>query len=306
LKLLIIYNPHAGHGKARKLLSKVKAYLELRSIDFQLQLTEYQGHACEIAENADFSQFQGIIACGGDGTVFEVLNGYQRNSAINKPVMGIIPNGTGNAFVRDMEYQPGDWKKGIDTLLNASKKMIDVGKFTTANETYYFINILGFGFISDVNEESIKYKWMGNFAYILAVFTALIRLKSYPLQIEIDGELLQRDNIFVEISNSRYTGTTFLMAPQAELDDGFLDVTLLNKVNRRRILKVFPTIFSGKHKQFEEVEVFKAKKIKVLGPKNMKLSPDGELLAETPFEVECLQQQLTLFWPQHLLTKSEL
>jgi len=301
LKLLIIYNPHAGHGRARKLLAKVKQYLDQASLDYQIQLTECQGHGREIAENADFSLYHGIIASGGDGTVFEVLNGYQRNPSTTKPPMGIIPNGTGNAFARDMGYQPGDWKKGIDTIITESKRTIDIGKITTAKESHFFINIVGFGFISDVNEDSIKYKRLGSFAYILSVFTALFRLKSYPLKIEIDGKMLHRDNTFVEISNSRYTGTTFLMAPQAELDDGFLDVTLLNKVTRRRILKVFPTIFSGKHGNFDEVEVFKAKKIKVLGPKKMKLSPDGELLAETPFEVACLKQELLIFWPPHLL-----
>ncbi len=304
MKLLIIYNPHAGHGKARKLIPKVKGYLKKFAVDFELQLTEYPGHGRELAEKADFTLYQGIVASGGDGTVFEVLNGYQCNPATAKPPMGIIPNGTGNAFVRDMGYQLGDWKKGIDTLISAAKKAIDVGKITTQNETYYFLNIVGFGFVSEVNEESLKYKKIGNIAYILAVFTALLRLKSYPLEIEIDGKSYHRDNTFVEISNSRYTGTTFLMAPQAELDDGFLDVTLLNKVTRRKILSVFPTIFKGDHNKFPEVEVFRTKKIKVLAPQNMKLSPDGELLAETPFEVECLKHKLVIFWPEHLLSNT--
>jgi YegS/Rv2252/BmrU family lipid kinase len=205
-----------------------------------------------------------------------------------------------NAFVRDMGYQPGDWKKAIDTLVSTNTRNIDVGKFTTKNESRYFLNIVGFGFISDVNEDSLRYKKIGNFAYILAVFTALKNLKSYPLTIEIDGKKITRDNVFVEISNSRYTGTTFLMAPQAKLDDGYLDVTLLNKINRRKILKLFPTIFKGNHHQFEEVEVFKAKNIKVTAPENMKLSPDGELLGETPFEVSCLERKLKIFWPEDI------
>jgi len=300
LKLLIIYNPHAGHGNARKLLPKIRQYLAEVGAVCDYRLTEYQGHGREIVRNADLSGYQGVIASGGDGTVFEVVNGYQDNQQFSKPPIGIIPNGTGNAFVRDMDYQLGDWKKAIDAIIASATRAIDIGKITTSNQQHYFINIVGFGFVTDVNVESIKYKWMGNFAYILAVFTALIKLKSYPLKIEIDGKSYHRDNIFVEISNSRFTGTTFKMAPQAELDDGYLDVTLLNKVSRRRILKVFPTIFSGQHHQFDEVEVFKARTIKVLAPSNMKLSPDGELLAETPFEVECLKHQLKIFWPATL------
>ncbi len=297
LKLLIIYNPHAGHGRAKKLLPEIKAYLKEAGLDAEIMLTEYQGHGKQLTKDADFSVYHGIVASGGDGTVFEVLNGYIANSSAQKPPLAIIPNGTGNAFVRDMEYQPGDWKAAIETIRKASIREIDLGKITTRDEILYFINIVGFGFVSDVNVESMKYKWLGNFAYILGVFTALLKLKSYPLRIEIDGKIFSRDNVFVEISNSRFTGTSFLMAPQAKLDDGFLDVTLLNKINRRKILKLFPTIFSGEHQKFKEVEVFKAKKIKVIEPYEKILSPDGELLSKTPFEVECIHRGIKLFWP---------
>ncbi len=299
MNLLIIYNPQAAHGRARKLLKEIKNYLIERDVSADFLLTEYQGHGRELAKQADFSKYQGVIASGGDGTVFEVLNGYQLNKAIRKPAMGVIPNGTGNAFVRDMGYQPGDWRKAIEAILAKNVREIDIGKINSHQEQHYFLNIIGFGFVSEVNQESIKYKWLGNFAYILAVFSALIKLKSYPLTIEIDGKIIKRDNIFVEISNSCYTGTTFYMAPQAKLDDGLLDITLLNKVGRLKILKVFPSIFSGQHGKFDEVEVFKARTIKVHAPKKMKLSPDGELLAETPFEVECLKRKLKIFWPKN-------
>jgi len=297
LKALIIFNPHAGHGRARKLLPRFKAYLAEKNINADILLTTHSGHGVKLSQEANLTDYDVVIASGGDGTVFEVLNGYYQNNSEKKPPFAVVPNGTGNAFSRDMDLNPGDWQKAIDNILQNNIRAIDVGVFKSGDQNYYFLNIVGFGFVSEVNEASLKYKWMGNAAYVLAVFTSLIGLKSYPLDIEIDGEKIKRDNVFMEVSNSRYTGTTFLMAPQAKLDDGWLDITLLNKVSRFKILRVFPSIFKGEHTQFEEVETFKAKNIKIFTEEPMKLSPDGELLGETPIEVNCLHQDLQIFWP---------
>lgn len=298
LKALIIYNPHAGHGRARKLLPIFKDYLQQKEIEAEVLLTTHQGHGVQLCREADFSSFDVVIASGGDGTVFEVLNGYYQNNTETKPPFAIVPNGTGNAFVRDMGLAPGDWKRAIDILLLKTIREIDVARFKTTNAAYYYLNIVGFGFVSEVNEASLKYKRLGNAAYILAVFTSLAQLKTYPLTIEMDGHSIQRENVFVEVSNSRYTGTNFLMAPNAELDDGLLDITLLNKISRFKILKVFPSIFKGEHTQFEEIETFQAKKIKITTDNPMKLSADGELLGETPIAIDCLHKDLKIFWPE--------
>ena len=112
---------------------------------------------------------------------------------------------------------------------------------------------------------------------------------------EIDGKTIERENIFVEISNTRYT-SNFLMAPDAEIDDGFLDVTLLGKMTRKRMLQCFPKIFTGEHVQFDEVETFKAKRMRVETNIPKVLTPDGELVGITPVEVECLHRAIEVFW----------
>ena len=99
----------------------------------------------------------------------------------------------------------------------------------------------------------------------------------------------------MEISNTRYTAN-FLMAPAAKIDDGLLDITLLNKVNRRKLLQSFPTIFTGEHIHLDEVETFQAEKIKVESQVPKVLTPDGELVGITPVEVECLHKAIRVFW----------
>ncbi len=258
--------------------------------------TEAQGHGRELTTQADFSKFDGVIAAGGDGTLFEVINGYYANPSEKRIPVGVLPTGTGNAFSRDLGLKTSDWEKAIDIISANTIKKIDAGYFTTEGQKYYFLNILGLGFVSDVSDTAKGLKVFGNTAYTLGVLYHILFLHSHRLTIEIDGKKLERENIFVEISNTRYTGTSFLMAPEAKIDDGLLDITLLNKINRRGLLKIFPTIFDGSHVREEKVEVFKAKKIKIETDISKVLTPDGEVLGSTPIEVECLKEDVPFFW----------
>lgn len=296
MKLLLIFNPNAANGRAKKMLPKLLKRFEEREIEIEVLQTEAQGHGRELTTKADFSKFDGVIAAGGDGTLFEVINGYYANLSEKRIPLGVLPTGTGNAFSRDLDLKASDWEKAID-IIHANKiKKIDVGRFTTGGEVYYFLNILGLGFVSDVSDTAKGLKIFGNTAYTLGVLYHIMFLHSHRLTIEMDGKKLERENIFVEISNTRYTGTSFLMAPEAETDDGLLDVTLLNKISRRGLLKIFPTIFDGSHVHQEKVEVFKAKKIKVETNIPKVLTPDGEVLGSTPIEVDCLKEDVPFFW----------
>ena len=130
----------------------------------------------------------------------------------------------------------------------------------------------------------------------------MIFLKSQKMTIEIDGKCLERDGVFIEVANSKYTGTTFFIAPEAEIDDGMLDIIILNKISRLKLLKVFTSIFDGTHINYPEIEYIKAKSIKVIEEKPGKLIPDGEILGSTPVEIECLHNLKELVLPENKLT----
>jgi len=296
MKILIIYNPHAGSGRARGLLPEVTAYVKYKGLDATIICTEYSGHAVEIAAQAKLDDFEAIIASGGDGTQFEVLNGYYQNSGANKPPIGLIPNGTGNAFMKELNLLRTDWKKAIDIIALNQKRLIDVGRFISEDKTYYFLNIVGMGFVTEIAEASVPLKWMGNTAYTVATLLKLVSLKSQKITIELDGKIMQRDGVFVEVANSTYTGTSFYIAPEAEIDDGLLDVIILNKISRLRLLRLFTSIFDGTHINYPEIEYIKAKKIKVIEEKSGRLIPDGEILGSTPIEIECLHQEIEFLW----------
>lgn len=295
MKVLLVYNAHAAHKRAKKILPDVEACFIDKGIKFDLQLTDYPEHAVDIVGKADFSQYDGVIAAGGDGTLFEVINGYYKNPDKGKIPLGVLPIGTGNAFARDFELDVSRWENTIEIIRLGKPRYVDVGKYHTHGQDYYFLNILGLGFVADVGKTAHKLKIFGNVAYTFGVFYQMVFLKAYRVKIEADGETFERENIFVEISNTRYTAN-FLMAPNAEIDDGLLDVTLLGKATRRRLIQCFPKILTGEHIHLEEVEQFKAKKIKVETDIPKVLTPDGELVGITPVSVECLHQAVPVFW----------
>ena len=294
MKVFIVYNPQAAHGRAKKFLPQIKALFMDKGIEIDIHMTKYPKNGIEIVKEIDFTSYDGIIAAGGDGTLFEVINGYFLNPCLKRIPIGVLPIGTGNAFARDLYVDTGKWEDAIDVISLNKHKKVDVGRFKTRGKEFYYMNILGLGFVSDVTRTAYKLKFFGNISYTIGVLYQMVFLKSHQLTIELDGEKFDRENIFVEISNTRYT-SNFLMAPQAKIDDGFLDITLLGKATRRRLLKAFPKVFTGEHVNLEEVETFQARHIKITTNIPKVLTPDGEIIGESPVEVDCLEKAVEIF-----------
>lgn len=294
MRLLMIFNPHAAARRAARLLPDVRQAIGSFA---QLDVLETGGpnDAIRLVVGANLAAYDGIVAAGGDGTLFEVLNGlYAHNAPVRLP-LGIVPVGTGNAFARDLGLMPGDWKKAVTIIRKGSLRSVDVGRVRNEQETFYFLNIIGAGLPVDAMQTAEKLKFIGRAAYSIATLYRAIQLKSYPFHIEINGKNIEQDSMFVEVSNTRYTGTSFLIAPQAAIDDGLLDVTLVRRLSRARLLRLFPTIYRGHHVEYEEVVTLKAREIRIMEPRNLRLAPDGEFRGSTPATITCLERDLQIF-----------
>jgi len=296
MKILLVYNSFAGHGRAKKMLPQVEGFFNKYKIDFDLALTDYPEHGVEIVGNADFSKYDGVVAAGGDGTLFEVINGYYKNTSEKRIPIGVIPIGTGNAFARDLKLDNNNVEIAIETISKQKLRKVDVGHFFTHGQNYYFLNIIGAGFVVDANKTAQKFKLFGNFSYIIGVLYRILVLKFTNLKLEIDGKLLEVESTFIEISNTRYTGADFLMAPNAQIDDGLLDITLVKKISRINLVKGLFKIFTGEHIHLAEIDTFKAKHIKIESDEPKVLTPDGELVGITPVEITCLKHAIEVFW----------
>jgi len=295
LKLLIIFNPNAAHGRSVKKLAAIKAQFISLGIKATFIPTTHAGHGRELVAGAQFSEFDGLIAAGGDGTVFEVLNGLYQHPRPARIPMGVLPLGTGNAFARELYLEEDALSDAIELLHRGRTRQVDVGFVQSADQSFYFVNIVSMGFAVDAGLIAQKMKFFGKTAYTLATLWQVIKLKSYPLEMEVDGRIMTSDNVFVTISNSRFTGTHFLIAPGARIDDGQLDVTILEKLPRSRLLKLFPTIYSGRHVEYAEITTCKATQISIRSPGGLLLGPDGEFFGRSPAEISCIPRDLTIF-----------
>lgn len=298
-KILIIFNPNAGSGRAQKYLPLITDYLHQKRLAFEITQSEASGHAKSIVEDTDLSQYEGVIAAGGDGTLFEVVNGLMAHHADERIPFGVIPVGTGNAFSRELGLLPTDWQKGIDIISLNQTRDIDLGQAKTSSDSFYFLNIIGMGFVVDAGRTTLKIKKLGKSAYTLATLWETAKLKKHPIKLTLVNEqgkteYFDEQLIFVEVANSRYTGTSFLIAPDAKIDDGLLDVIILKKISRPKILSLFPTIYSGKHVNYKEIEARKVKSITIETQQPMPLMPDGEFIGETPVTIECMPSALKL------------
>jgi YegS/Rv2252/BmrU family lipid kinase len=297
MKILVIYNPHAGNGRAKRLLPAIKRHLADKTIDADIVTTDGRGHAVSLAEQSGLADYDAVVASGGDGTLFEVLNGYVRNTAERKPPLGLIPNGTGNAFMKELGLRKSDWRQAVDIVAAGRTRTLDIGRLQAQGQTWHFLNIVGMGFVAEVATAAVPLKKLGNAAYTAATLLKLPRMRSQQITLDIDGETIVRRGVFVEVANSRYTGTTFLIAPRAMLDDGLLDVVLLKHISRTGLLRVFNTIYDGSHVHHPAVEYFQARSIQVTEEFPGSLIPDGEILAGTPARFDCLPGAIEFLWP---------
>lgn len=297
MRICLIVNPNAGAGRGLEVSERVVSRLESSGAAVERFVSEHAGGTREIAETTQPEGWDGVVVVGGDGSLFEVINGLlSRGPQLAVPV-GQIPVGTGNSFIKDLhtDREGDEVDDAIDRIVRGATRRVDLGRFSCGAGDYWFINLLGAGFVSNVAHRAVRFKRLGALSYILGVLGEVITLTSTGITLTIDGQRISRDGVFVEICNSRYTGGNMMMAPEASITDGMLDVIVLNPVGRLRLLRLLPTIFSGTHVNAPEVEVFRGREIRLESEFPLRLTPDGETFGTTPIDVTIRPGQLEMF-----------
>ena len=295
-KLLLVFNPSAGAGRSRRIFEPMVESLE-RFSDVTVHRTTAPGEATAWLSGANLRELDGVLAAGGDGTLFEVLNGLYAHPAEDRPPLGVVPVGTGNAYSRDLGQAPGDWERAVDLVGAGVTRRFDVGCVKAGEMHFHFLNIAGAGLPVDVMRIMEPYKKLGPSSYSLVTLWKALQMKCYPLRVTVDGRVFERECLFAEVSNTRYTGTSFMIAPNAKPDDGLLDVTLVGRLSRPRVLRLFPSVYSGRHVDFEEVETVSGREIRIESDGVLGLAVDGELKGSTPVVIRCLERDLEVFAP---------
>ncbi|HVO38351.1 MAG TPA: diacylglycerol kinase family protein [Spirochaetia bacterium] len=291
MSLLVIANPHAGRGRGARVLERVEEFLAAHGTEHETAVTDRAGRTVELAAQASREGRPAVVLVGGDGTLFEALNGMMREGRL-LPVAQ-IPVGTGNSFIKDLGIET--LEHGLAALAGGRRRRVDIGRVTSSSGQYHFVNLIGAGFVAGVAARASAFKLFGDASYRIGVFIELALLRSCPCRLRIDGREIRREAIFVEVCNSRKTGGDMIMAPGAVIDDGLFDVVIANAMNRRTLLRLFPLIFTGEHVKDPHVEVLTGARVELDFQPPQPVTPDGELLGTTPIAIEVVPRALEMY-----------
>lgn len=312
-KWLIIVNPKASVGKCGKDWPEIQHILVNEGIDFDAFLTEYPGHAIDLARDQIVEKgYKKVISIGGDGTNNEIINGIFSQQRVPPRViqMGVIPVGTGNDWRRTFDI-PTDYQANVNTIKKGYTLLHDIGKVTYYNhgnpQERFFLNAAGTGLDEMVCNRANQLKSQGKggaVRYMLSTANCLYRFKCVHIQLEIDGQKVFDDEVLsLSLGNGKFNGGGMMMMPDASPNDGLFDVTVIKKVGMIKFATHLNSIYDGSFIQkIQEVSTFRGKKIRItsIPAHQLLLETEGETLTNSPFDFEILPQAINMIIPEQL------
>lgn len=274
-----IVNGAAGGGRCAGIANAALDRLRDSGMTLDVRFTERAGHATEIARKCHDEGARHFITVGGDGTSFEVINGLFPRTSEDTVTLGFLPLGTGNSFIRD--FGVTDMESAIDGLIRDDRRSCDVVKVTHGGGELHYINLMSVGFSAKVGAlTNRRFKPFGAAGYAMAVGVSVLGLEQprYTMTVD-DGSRDERPCTLLSFSNSRYTGGTMMMAPNADPGDGAVDIIRIGKLSRVGLLRAFPKIYQGSHVRLRQVETQLAKSIAFHGSGDVDCMIDGEILS---------------------------
>ena len=303
----IFKGTHSNNRKIKKVLAITKSS-ELFNIINKYE-SQYAGNSIEIAR-VIAPENNYVIAVGGDGTLNEVVNGimqyHQENPSETLPILGVLPLGTANDFVKSINH-----KKGIDALLvlikNQHYHSIDLGKLQCNDEdriskiTRYFINIADVGFGAHVVQKTNSGNSLfgANYTYIKAILSTFLSYKPKLLSLNIDDQAEQKQRaLSIVFANGKYFGSGLGIAPHAQLADGKLAITHIGNVSMFDFLFYLGALKKGKKLSHPEAKYLKATKITIRSEdKHAAVEADGEFIGYLPVTAEVIPAKILFLMP---------
>ncbi|MGK7394582.1 MAG: diacylglycerol/lipid kinase family protein [Candidatus Cyclobacteriaceae bacterium M3_2C_046] len=287
-KYLVVVNPNAGKMGPSNLIALVGDFFKGLKIPFEVFLTQPGPDAGLNQLKSD--DLTDLLVIGGDGTINAVVNQFAKHPL---PI-SIIPAGTGNDFGKNMGLN-----RHLPTLLKTAWKgkikHVDLG---LCNDRY-FVNGLGIGFDGKVVEHMIKKRspLKGHLAYLHTVLHLLLTFKEQRIEFVADDKAYQKKAFLMTVANGTTFGGGFKLTPQAQIDDGWLHVCLIEPVHPLKRIFKLPMLQQGNHHKMKETSFMKIKKIDI-GPNTKVVAHlDGEFWGHPPFHVSVLPQKYPFRFP---------
>lgn len=299
---LAIINPAAGGGRCRQLVGPALDRLRAGGIAVESVETHGPGEATQIASDANAHGYRKFLAVGGDGTAYEIVNGLFAESRLQVAgggaqeqiaTLGFLPLGTGNSFLRDFGDQGVE--QAMQALTAGRSRPCDVLRLTHRQGVLYYINLLSVGFAADVNIlRHRRFQGWGQTGYWLSIMLSLARLKRRPFPVRAEGqqEFDRRPCLFLSFNNSKFTGGTMMIAPEAATDDGLIDFVRWGPIGRAGLIRNLGGLYDGTHVNHRLAETRKTQRVEFQLDAPIDVMVDGEALTLHCQQIDVLPSAL--------------
>ena len=285
----LIVNPVAGGGRAAKALPRVEERLRALGVAFHTERTRDLDHARDLARSAAEAG-ETVVTLSGDGLVGCVA-GVLRE--LPGSVLGVLPGGRGNDFARVLGI-PRDAEAACAVIADGVERPVDVGD--VGGRT--FIGIASLGFDSDANRIANEApSRLGNLVYLYGALRALVEWRPAAFEIDVDGERRSFTGWTVAAANSKAYGGGMFLAPDAQLDDGALDVVYCDRNSKLWFLRTLPKIFKGEHVHERGVHVLRGAVVTIAADRPFTVYADGDPIGEVPVTVRAIPGALRVLVP---------
>lgn len=296
---MVIVNPKAGSGKGLKDWPIISNQMYNSNLHFTCLFTEHKYHAVELTVKAINDGFRNIVAVGGDGTIHEVVNGIFIQKAVptTEICLAVIPAGTGNDWIR-MYGISKTYSEAVRSLVEKRTILQDVAKVeyyeTRVRHTRYMANVAGLGYDAVVNLKYNDLKDDGKYGkglYLRSTFHTFLGFTSKKFSIKTDDRPFYEGMVFSgAVGIGKYNGGGMQQTPNALVDDGLMDLTIIKKISKLRIARNFKLLYSGNIYRIPTVLHAQAKKIEIETWPETRIEIDGEAVGTSPFLFELVPQ----------------
>jgi len=303
VKIIILTNPSAGGGKARRGLDAAVDFLRRRGEAPQILESLTAKHLVNLAREMRSEKPDVVVSAGGDGTLHQILNGLFPGEA----PLGIIPLGRGNDFARGLGIS-SDPRVAAELILKSKTRTVDLARVSHADgdaranqsQPILFAGIVGVGFDSVVNRYVIERArlFQGRLVYAWSLLRCLGTYRPQPIVITSDAQNFSGEVMFAVVGNNMYYGDGIRITPRAVLNDGLLDVCVIPAMSKWQLLRWVPSAYRGGHLAHPGIIYFNASRITLKSSAPLELFGDGEFLTDLPATIDVLPRALRVFAPQ--------
>ncbi|MDE2386300.1 MAG: sphingosine kinase [Actinomycetales bacterium] len=290
----VIVNPTSGRGKGLAAGKLVFATLQAAGVDSVDLSAESMDAALAAGRHAIANKaVTAIVVVGGDGMAHLGAN----LCALTGIPLGIVGVGTGNDSARSLGFPVDDAEVATRFIIErlSSTRPIDAIKLHSSTGQHWVLGTASAGFDALVNQRANQMSWpKGPRRYEIAMLLELAKFKPLQYELEIDGQNRKIEAMLCAVANAPAFGGGMLVAPEAKMDDGLLDVFIVHKISRAELVKIFPSVYTGGHVTHPAVEFVRAKHVKI-NSGQMPAYADGEAVGRGPLQAELVAGALQVF-----------